>query len=313
LGQQNVKILAMTVDFLKWIMANKKTKFLLIIFLIGILLTIGIAVYSQICVKPDIEFQVYKDGIYVVSIDADYFAENSDIYVSKSLETVEKAAKENNAKVAINAGFFDPNNGKTTSYILKNNQIVENPENNERLTQSEELKPYFDKILNRSEFRVLKCPVDEIFQNEKITSYKTIFEIKNHYEPLPPSDYCNLVYSIQAGPELVPNFDLEKEFFILKKDNKVVRESASALHKFARSAIGIKKDRILFVAASNKNPMTLEELAGFMKEIGAEKAMAFDGGSSTSLYVDISEKKEFLLTSAKDNAARRVKSILIVK
>ena len=67
------------------------------------------------------------------------------------------------------------------------------------------------------------------------------------------------------------------------------------------------------MAVSNNNPMTLEELACFMKEIGTEQALAFDGGSSTSLYVDILEKEKFVLNSAKDNAARRVKSILIVK
>jgi exopolysaccharide biosynthesis protein len=67
------------------------------------------------------------------------------------------------------------------------------------------------------------------------------------------------------------------------------------------------------VAVSNQTPMTLKELAHFMKSLGVEHSMAFDGGSSTSLYVDIPEKRGFVLNSAKDNAARRVKSILIVK
>ena len=289
----------------------KYYKIFLISLLIGILTSVGLAVYSQICGKPDIELQVYKKGIYVVSINAVYFAENSGIYVSNFLETVEDAAKKTNAKIAINTGFFDPENGKTISYILKNNQIVENPENNERLMGSEELKPHLDRIFNRSEFRVLKCPCDCILPNGEIKKNIT-FEIKKHNEPLPLQEACTLVYSIQAGPELVPDFDLEKEFFILKKDGKTVRESASALQKVARSAIGIKKDRILLVAVSNEASMTLEELANFMKEIGIEKAMAFDGGSSTSLYVDLSGKK-LVLNSAKDRTARRVKSILVLK
>ena len=279
-------------------------------------LSLGLAVYSQICRQKDqedIEFQIYEKGIYVVSIDSVYFAKNSDIYVSESLETVENVAKKNSVKVAINTGFFDPNNGKTTSYILKNNEIVENPQNNERLMGSEELKPYFDKIFNRAEFRVLKCPCDEILLNGQIKYYEAMFEIKNHNNPLLPENACSLVYSIQAGPALVPDFDLEKEFFILKKDGKIIRESASALQKVARSAIGIKKDRILLVAVSNEAPMTLEELSDFMKEIGVDKAMAFDGGSSTSLFVDIPEKRGFMLNSAKDRTARRVKSILVLK
>lgn len=291
----------------------------IIALLIGILASIGFVVYSQNCSKPDIIFDEYKQGVYVVSIDADYFAKNSDVFVAENsktaegvdLETVENAAKENNAKIAINAGFFDPNNAKTISFILKNNEIVENPQNNERLTGSEELKPYFDKIFNRAEFRVLSCPCDCILPNGEIKKNIT-FEIKNHNESLPPQDACTLVYSIQAGPALVPDFDLEKEFFILKKDGKVVRESASALQKVARSAIGIKKDRILLVAASNQHPMKLGELSDFMNSLGVEQAMAFDGGSSTSLYVDLPSKK-LVLNSAKDRTARRVKSILILK
>ena len=275
-----------------------KTRLFLIFLFAGILLSIGLAVYSQISCKPEIMFQVYKKGIYVVSIDSDYFGKNSDVYVSDSLERVDKAAKKKNAKVAINAGFFDPGNGKTTSYVLKNNEIIEDPEKNECLTASEAIKPYFGKILNRSEFRVLSCP----------DGMK--FNIKQHNEPVDKD--CSLNYSVQAGPELVPNYDPEEEFFVLKKKHKVVRQSACALKKFPRSAVGIKKDRILLVAVSSKKPMTLKELSAFMKSLGAEKAMAFDGGSSTSLYVDISEKK-FVLNSAKDNAARRVKSVLIIK
>jgi len=267
----------------------------------------------------DIEFQSYKNGIYVVSIDSDYFEKNSDIYVSKSLETVHDAAVENKAKIAINAGFFDPNNTKTTSFIIKNNEIIASPEENEDLIQNEKIKPYLNKVFNRSEFRVLECPIDKILQNGELKSQAAIFEIKNHNESIPAKEYCTLKYSVQAGPQLVPGLKLEEEFFILKKDGKTVRESASVLHKVARSAIAIKKDRILLVAASNEAPMTLEELANFMKEIGAEKAMAFDGGSSTSLYLNktligmASDKLTFNLTSAKDNSARRVKSILIVK
>lgn len=280
-------------------MKFSKIRKLLIIFLAGILLTFGIAVYSQICGKKDIEFQSYKKGIYVVSIDSDYFGKNSDIYVSDYLERVENVAKKTSAKVALNAGFFDPGNGKTTSYVLKNNKIIEDPEKNECLTASEAIKPYFSKILNRSEFRALSCQ-DGVK-----------FNIKQHNEPIDKD--CCLNYSIQAGPELVPNFNLEEEFFVLKKKNKVVRQSACALKRFARSAIGIKKDRILLVAASNKNPLTLKELADFMKKLGVEEAMAFDGGSSTSLYVDIPEKRGFILNSAKDNAARRVKSVLVLR
>ncbi len=303
-------------------MKNKKIKIFLTIFFAGILLCLGLAVYSQIYNtknQKDIEFQSFGKGIFVVSIDSYYFLKNSDVIVPDALETVLEVSQKNNAKVAINTGFFDPNNGKTTSYILKNNKIIADPQDNERLIGSEELKPHMDKIFNRSEFRLYSCPIDEIMPNGELRAERPCIQITNHNTPLIPASSCQLVYSIQAGPELVPELKLEEEFFVLKKDGKIIRESAGVLHKYARSAIGFTKDRILLVAASNENPMTLEELADFMKKIGVQRAMAFDGGSSTSLYLNKlligmeSDKPTFNLTSAKDNAARRVKSVLIVR
>lgn len=281
----------------------KKIKPFFAVLIIGTLLSIGLAVYSINCTQKEIELLNYKNGIYVVSIDSKYFAENSDVYVSNFLETIEQAGKQTNAKVAINAGFFDPENGETISYTVKNGEIVLNPQKNKRLIESAELKPYLNKIFNRSELRVLSCLApggEEHF----------LYKISTHDEPVIPE--CEITYSIQAGPKLFPDFDLEKEFFVLKKDDKIIRQSAGALDKYARSAIAIKKDRILLIAVSNQASMTLEELAGFMKTLGVKEAMAFDGGSSTSLYVNLPELK-FMLNSAKNDSARRVKSVLIVK
>lgn len=283
-------------------MVQEKIKIFSTFFLAGILLISGIA-HSRSQSEEKIKFINPEEGIYIVSIDTDYFTKNSDIYTTDFLETVEEVGKKTNAKIAINAGFFDPKNGKTVSYLIKNDKIILNPEENERLTDSEELKPYLNKIFNRSEFRVLSCvaPGGKFFNFCKITS---------HNEPVFPE--CKIIYSIQAGPALVPKFDPEKEFFILKKDGKVVRQSAGTLNKQARSAVGIKKDRILLVFAGNENPMTLQELADFMKKLGAEEAMAFDGGSSASLYSNLPGTK-VVFTSAKDNSARSVKTILTVK
>lgn len=229
--------------------------------------------------KDRIILKEYKHGIYVVKVDANYFAQNSFIYISNNLETVEQAAKKTHAKAAINAGFFDPNNAKTVSYILENNTIVADPRNNKRLTGNDDLKPYLEKIFNRSEFRV----------------YSNCFEIKPHNAPILRN---NLKYSIQAGPELLPDYNVEKEYF-----------GKLAGQKVARSAIAIKNNEILLIAAHD---LTLKELTDFLKKLKVEHAMAFDGGSSTSLYVDLLGKK-LNLNSAKDNTARRVKSILILK
>jgi len=297
----------------------KSRKFFVSLIAVIVFCAVSFAVYSYNFSQPEIKFDVYNGGIYVVEINSDYFAKNSDIYVSESVETVDSAAEKLGAKVAINAGFFDLTNKKTVSFVQKGENIIVNPQENEHLTQSEELKPHLDKIFNRAEFRVLSCPVDKISPDGKIVNEENLFKVSNHFEGLEYNNYCDLKYSIQAGPKLLPEFDLEKEFFVLKKDGKVIRESASALEKVARSAIGVKKDSIVLVAASNNSPLTLKELADFMKKLGVEQALAFDGGSSTSLYVNYtqaglpSDKPVFSLVSAKDNTARKVKSILILK
>lgn len=57
----------------------------------------------------------------------------------------------------LNAGFFDPNNGLTTSPVVVNGELLADPTENERLIGNPDLAPYMDQILNRSEFRRYDC------------------------------------------------------------------------------------------------------------------------------------------------------------
>ena len=54
--------------------------------------------------------------------------------------------------------------------------------------------------------------------------------------------------------------------------------------------------------------MTLQEAADYVKSFGVEKAMAFDGGSSTSF-----ENGALSITSVGDDLGRKVKSFLAVR
>ncbi len=135
----------------------------------------------------------------------------------------------------------------------------------------------------------------------------TAFE-PNQYPPIK----CEIQHSIQAGPMLLPEMDLEKEAFIVRQNGKVIKESAGVLHKYARSAVAIKGTKVLLIAVSIDAKMTIKELQKLAKELGAEKALAFDGGSSTSMFVNLPDKP-FELNSAKDNQARLIKSALLVK
>ena len=60
---------------------------------------------------------------------------------------------EDNVVAAINGGYFDPVNHKTTSFIVEESLIIADPRFNERLVDNPDLKPYLGKILNRAEFR----------------------------------------------------------------------------------------------------------------------------------------------------------------
>ena len=103
--------------------------------------------------------------------------------------------------------------------------------------------------------------------------------------------------------------DLEKEFFILKDEKgNVLRDSIGTSKKLARTAIGIDDlDVYLFVVTDN-NPMTIEELSLYMKKKGMKKALAFDGGSSTSF-----ENGAVSVVSKGDGLGRKVKSFLVVR
>lgn len=263
-----------------------------------LLLALALIPFASVKAESYIQFFSPLKGVYVVDVNT---AECKDCivpYITDRLDTVESVAIKNNVRVAINAGFFDPQNKQTTSYVLVNGSMVADPNNNTSLISNPGLKPYLPLILDRSEFRILSC-------NDGLR-----YDIAKHSQLVAPG--CSVWHSVQAGPELLPQLRLKEEAFVVRKDGKVIKESAGALGKHARSAVGIKDGHVLFVAVSNAAAMTIEDLSVLMKTLGTEKALAFDGGSSTSLYVN-SEDVRFVLTSAKDNSARRVKSFIFVK
>ena len=93
----------------------------------------------------------------------------------------------------------------------------------------------------------------------------------------------NANHIIAAGPYLVK----DGQVFV---DTKLQKFQAIA-GKNPRSAIGFTNDGTLIIATVDGREkasvgMTLNELALFMKNIGCDYAMNFDGGSSSALYVN---------------------------
>ncbi len=244
--------------------------------------------------EKDITLLTPKDGIYVVKLNSKKLKKGAlRPYFVTNLTTNEDVKKQTNARLVVNAGFFDPKNQQTISYINIDNKVILDPKNNTRLVENPILKPYLDKILNRTEFRILNC------------AGETAYDIAPHDAEVPKA--CYIQHSIQGGPALLPEAKLEEEFFILKKDGKIISESASSLRPYARTAIGIKNNNVYIIIATTKAPMSLEDLSKFAASLELEKAMAFDGGGSTSL-----DYEDLHIVSDKDDTARRLKSFLLV-
>jgi len=125
-------------------------------------------------------------------------------------------AKKEKTLVAINGGFFNLNNGESTSYVVINGQNQCEPKHNKALTENPALKPYLETIFNRSELRILE---------NKEGKRQAI--ITPHNAPLPNG--WTLVHSLQAGPMLVPTINDTEEAFVRKIDSGKIVEEAGIL------------------------------------------------------------------------------------
>lgn len=261
--------------------------------LIAVILPISTA-EAKIKISP---YKIVSDpqGVYIVEVTTNKAKNKLVPFVVDELETNDSVFARTQARFSVNAGFFDAKNQETVSYVVINGETVLDPTLNERLMENKVLEPYFDKILNRSEFRIIE---DENGNLE--------YDIAQHNDPV--KDGFKIKHSIQGGPLLFPTLNLEEEFFVLKKDGKVISESASALHKHPRTAIGIRENNVYLFIATREHPMTLEELSDLTRKWGMEKSMGFDGGGSTSF-----DAKEIHIKCEKDDTYRKVKSFLILK
>lgn len=237
----------------------------------------------------------YNDGIYHITLLGEKIKKKIKFISSEHLITNKEAHQKSGAKLTINAGFFDPENEKTISYIVTDGQIAADPLFNENLLMSGKYsRKSLDMVMNRTEFRVVRC------------GNKLHYEITPHKAEVEFG--CELLTSGQGGPLIVPNLRLEEEYFIVKKDGEIVRESASVLHKTARTVIGLKDGVAHILIITDKNPMDMYEVQALCKKMGFDRAMAFDGGSSTSLnYLDKIE-----VTSNSDGGGRNLKSFMII-
>ncbi|MBE9140752.1 phosphodiester glycosidase family protein [Nodosilinea sp. LEGE 07088] len=202
---------------------------------------------------------------------------------------------------AINAGFFDPNNGLTTSYVVQDGTLVADPNENQRLVGNPDLASYMDQILNRSEFRRYAC------------DGAPRYDITFHSDPVPMG--CTLVDAVGAGPQLLPQDTSEVEGFVDRTTN---RDALGSQSPNARSAVGLTADGGVVLVMAAQVPgvspagLTLAEMAEIMGDRGVVKALNLDGGSSsTLLYQGTTHYGR--RTSTGELMQRPVKSILWVR
>lgn len=254
------------------------------------LLLLGSSVLaSPVSIKED-------NGIYHITLSGNAVKKRINFIATDSLMTNKEVHDASKSLLTINTGFFDPKNGKTISYIVTDGQTVADPLMNDNLMLNPLLRLHMKKILNRSEFRIVEC-------NKKLR-----YEIVPHNTPV--NFMCSVKTSAQGGPQLLPELRLEEEFFILKnEEGNIIRQSASMLDRVPRTIVGIKDNEMHILIITNKNPKNIFEARDLCKSYGFEMAMAFDGGSSTSL-----DYKKIHVTSIEANdTGRSLKSFMIVK
>ncbi len=260
----------------------------ILFFLISVLLLSNTAIADPIEVT-------YNDGIYHIVLKGDKIKKRIKFVSSESLITNKEAHQRAKAKLTINAGYFDPANQKSMSYIVSDRVTMEDPQFNESILYNPVLRKNMEKILNRTEFRVLEC--DRGQYRYEIVPHKSSVDFG-----------CALITSAQGGPLVYPQLRLEEEFFVVKKDGEVVRESCSVLHKTARTIIGLKGEDAHILIITDEHPMDMYEVHEYVKKLGWDRAMAFDGGSSTSMnYLN-----KYNVTSVGDGAGRSLKSFMVV-
>ena len=246
-------------------------------------------------------------NVLVVSLASDALIA---VALSDELEPVETFAAGESSQYVINGGFFDPQNGKTTSYLTVNGKTVGDPANNKRLVQNPDLQQYLPQILNRSEFRVYHC------ESSGVSSDSQQYDITFHDAALPAS--CEVESAVGAGPQLLPEDTSAIEGFTDYKGKELIRDAIGSMQPNARSAVGIHANGgvYLFMVEKNANSsgMTLAELAEFARSIGIVKLLNLDGGSSSSLYIhdDIRGDQTYSgLSDADGNPIHRpVKSVI---
>ncbi|MEB3206552.1 MAG: phosphodiester glycosidase family protein [Vampirovibrionales bacterium] len=252
-----------------------------------IMLSTGVFLILNTTIAKAIEVQSElfdaSTKIYWVEVPAYWGKTPLELYpalVGKTLMPLSRWAAQQSAQpvvAAINGGYFDPQNQKTTSWLSYRGQLLANPTENEHLTTNLTLKPYLNKIFeHRSSLMWAHC--------DGGVSVNIIPHIEgDNLGAQLGVRRCGDVSELGGGPQLLPTLTLEQEGFVGKN-----RDPLRANQKLARSAVAILADEKIWLVLVQQTQLTggmrLSQLAQWLKDHGATQAMALDGGSSSALW-----------------------------
>jgi len=246
---------------------------------------------------------------HVISVDTTRSGIEIEPYMSEATETTSSAAKETKSLVTINAGFFNLSDGESASYVVVNGKQLCEPKHNAALVNNPGLKPFLTQIFNRSELRIFKDKND-----------KTQLRIQAHSDSKPKG--LKLIHSIQGGPQLLPKYTAREEAFVRRPPGaKKEADSIGTNMRAARTAFGITANgtaKIVCVEGRKTKEfsegISLPALSEFMRRIGCESAINFDGGTSTTLVLQsLTGDPSAAKTPVSSTPERKVKSMLCVK
>lgn len=225
------------------------------------------------------------------------------VAVAEDLQPIDSFVSPTQRAYIINGGFFDPQNGKTTSHLIAQGEVVGDPANNERLVENPALAPYLPQILNRSEFRSYRCT------DQGSLRYDIVF----HNAPVPEN--CTVESAIGAGPQLLPEDTSVAEAFVDYENGQLTRDAIGSMQPNARSAIGLNDAGEIYLIMiqqdGNSSGLTLAGLAEFAASLGVTKLLNLDGGSSASIRFPDGQTYSGQVDVEGDPIQRPVKSVIL--
>ncbi|MBX9940604.1 MAG: phosphodiester glycosidase family protein [Candidatus Obscuribacterales bacterium] len=225
---------------------------------------------------------------------------------SDKTSTTAEQVQRSGALAGINGGYFNLSDGESASFVVRNAKLELDPRLNRALTENEKLKDFLPAIFNRSELRILEA-----------ADGRLDYEICEHSAPV--SGGFRLLDSIQGGPLLLPTLTAAKEAFLRTNIDGSTVDAIGVKRPAARTAFAIveqgKERRLILLAIAGRGQdefssgLTLEELAELLGKLGAQRALNFDGGTSTTMVVKAGSKLKTLVGKVPQT---RVKSTLLV-